>query len=295
MTSMTLNVLGCPRLSGDGGTVDLPPAGQLLLGCVALHANDAPLRRERLAEMLWPDMDAQNQKARLRTALWRIKKATCGALDDVLIVRKDTLVFEHGAPLIQTHRTFEREVMMICAKPLANMSETDAATLLAMVESYNGPLMEGHDAPWIAPMRERFSDLYSAALERQIKYLRATGRDHESIRSSHELLAIDPYREDVHAALITLYGQSGRPKRALRQYQSCRTLMEKDLGVPTPTARRSLDGILKEGPTPDLGAILRALEAGVRDLNTQIQDLKSTLHRREDTPNLQQPRRNSLV
>ena len=276
MTAVSIAVLGHVEVRRPGEVIALARASQLLLGCLALFGSEAPVRRERLAELMWPDMDAHSQKARLRTALWRLKKGACGALDDVLELQCDTVMLHPCATL--THSLFEKQAISLCAVPLEDMTDAGYSRLEHIMTYYTGPLMEGFDAGWILPLRETFADLYCSVLERQIKYLRAHGRDHESIRSSRELLALDPYREDVHAALIALYGKAGRPARAVQQYRACESLMARDLGVQTKQARKSLERVLNTGQaSADLPGILKALEVGVQDLSRQIMQLRSAL------------------
>lgn len=270
-------------------SISAPKAVRELAGCLALHALARPLRREVLAEMLWPGSGAEASRQRLRTVLWRLR----GALGETLAghVRHDgDAVWLDGVqPPDSDHARFESGISAACATPLDALTEEDAAALERTLALYAAPLMEGHDGAWIVPHRERFAALYCRGLERQIAWHGARGEADALATAARRLLEVDPYREDIHALLIGHYAGSGQPGRALRQFDACRAAVEQDLGLPAPLARDALGAAqaaaqraasarsLAEGPaTPtvtaaaELARMLAGLDASIARLNRQI-------------------------
>src|SRR5262249_56633226 len=107
----------------------------------------------------------------------------------------------------------------------------------AAVAVYHGPLLDGvHVAApafeeWLEAERTRLHELALQALQRLLTRHARTGRLDAAIHVATRLLALDPLQEDVHRALMRLYARHGRRAAALRQYQACVAVLQKELGV----------------------------------------------------------------
>lgn len=271
--------------SRNAGSLALSRAGQELLGCLVLVAADRPLRREALAEMLWPDCDLDASRQRLRSALWRLRRSLGTGLRAAVCHDGDRVWCDrnHLAPL--PHARFAETIETCCAGPVEAMTAEDFRHLDAALELYAAPVMDGFDSTWILPHRERFAELYCRGLERQITWYRTHGNPEATIRAGRTLLREDPYREDVHAMLIGLYAAAGQPRRALRQFHDCRAAIEEDLGVAPTNARAALQKALvaPAQPAAPAGAgvrideILEGLQQTIQTLNRQIGVLRTAL------------------
>lgn len=234
MRDLEISIFGCPAATHDRGTftaLDLSPTGTAMFGFLALRAVRRPVRRETLGEHLWPDCPEPRQKARMRTALWRL---TRGLPDWARgMVRRSGEMIELRLPpgATLTHDRFDEVVSALCSAPVSRMTDSDYNRLDRWLRRYCGPLLDGVDADWVRADREKFSDIYCQGLDHQIRYLRENGRDHETIRAGRRLLGVDPYREDVHAAMIGSYARMGRPDDAARQMRTCEALFRRDLGI----------------------------------------------------------------
>lgn len=272
-----------------------PRAMRALAGCLALEAATRPVRREVLAEMLWPDCGAEASRQRLRTALWRLRQAL--GTPHAALVRHDPEAVWLDRPPAWTaaHRAFETGIAAACAVPLDAMAAPDAEALAEALALYAGPLMEGHDGAWIVPHRERFAELYARGLQRLLAWQRARGDAGAAAATAQRLLAVEPYREDLHAALIAHYAGTGQPGQALRQFDRCRSALEEDLGMQPRAAREALAAALAragqvaaaasltELPAPDgsptegLIALLERLDASLARLDRAIAGLADRL------------------
>ena len=82
----------------------------------------------------------------------------------------------------------------------------------------------------------------------------------------------------MHALLISLFGQNGRPQKAKQQFDNCRELMEQELGLTPTAAQQSLNGALQQDrPAQDISGLLGQLERSMKELSGQIATLKSAL------------------
>ncbi|MCB0257326.1 MAG: hypothetical protein KDI55_26695, partial [Anaerolineae bacterium] len=77
MSRLAVSLFGHIRVEVDGHPVDLKARKVLaLLGW--LVANPRPHSRERIATMLWPEVDATRARANLRRALWLMNQDQLG-------------------------------------------------------------------------------------------------------------------------------------------------------------------------------------------------------------------------
>ena len=274
---------------GARRAIAAPRAVRELAACLALNAAARPVRREALAEMLWPDSGADASRQRLRTALWRLRGALGEDLAELLCQDADTVWLNPDRLGDTCHGRFEAGIVAACTVPPGSASEADTAALEQTLALYAAPLMEAHDSAWIVPHRERFANLYCQGLERQIAWHRSHGDTAALADAARRLLAVDPYREDIHALLIGHYAGCGQPRRALHQFEVCRSAIEQDLGLAAPLARDALGMAraaaaqavaahsLAESPqTPsvtaaaDLARMLAGLDTSIAQLNRRI-------------------------
>lgn len=282
---ITIDLFGDVTLQTDAQSdpVALSPTCQELLGCLILNASSKPINREVLADILWPDLSPDRVKPRLRTALWRLNKAIGPDARKLLVQTKENIAFCLGKSVNLPHQSFSKMINSVCDQSLEKMNDDDFKALDETLKSYKGVLMQRVHSPWILAERERFAELYCQALERQIKYHRAMGRDHRSIRASKRLLAQDPYREDIHSMLISLYAKVGRPQQAMQQYKACQNALELDLGVSTEAARQTLTRALQSvgqpsaKPRTDLKKVIGEIEDGLHEINHKLKILSAAL------------------
>ena len=100
----------------------------------------------------------------------------------------------------------------------------------------------------------------SPAVDRHVK----GGRVEAATQAATRLLALDSVQEETHRTLMRLYARQGRRAAALRQYQTCVAVLQKELGVePEPATRRLYLEILQRAAAPS-GAPGRATPAAAR-------------------------------
>src|SRR5262245_8543496 len=78
---------------------------------------------------------------------------------------------------------------------------------------------------------------------------RKSGSPEAAIRTALQLLTLDPLQEAVHRVLMGLYVDAGRREAALRQYQHCVRVLQRELGVEPGAATKVLyQEILRQRP-----------------------------------------------
>lgn len=188
-----------------------------------LAVNRQPVPREHLADLLWPD----KPPATARRNLTRLLSYLRGQLPqpDLLQVGK-TAVSLH--PYLATSDVVQ--FTRLCAAD--NPSEWETAVSL-----YRGPFLAGftlNDSPefdnWMSREQRQLERLYLEALWRLA--VLPTQKPAAAIHFARLYLDTDDLAEEMHRQLITLYAASGDRSAALRQYETCVVVLERELGVP---------------------------------------------------------------
>ncbi|HZJ72361.1 MAG TPA: BTAD domain-containing putative transcriptional regulator, partial [Planctomycetota bacterium] len=131
----------------------------------------------------------------------------------------------------------------------------DHAELARAATLYRGEFLAGLAAreaafeEWLLVQRERLAELALGALARLLAHERKAGRLDAAVQVGLKLLALDPLQEPAHRALMQLYVDLGRRAAALRQYETCVGLLQRDLGVePEPETRALYQAIVTPAP-----------------------------------------------
>jgi DNA-binding SARP family transcriptional activator/tetratricopeptide (TPR) repeat protein len=196
--------------------------------------------REKLATLLWGDMPDAQARGNLRQALSRIQKAFSRANVPAMRFEGDTIALDPSAVEVDV-AAFER--LLADGRPGA---------LEQAVERYRGDLLEGLALPertfdeWLISERERLHELATKALGRLLAHQSMTEADEQTLRTARRLLELDPLEEAVHRLVMRVHWRHGRRAAALRQYQLCVHLLERELRAePEAETRRLHQEILR--------------------------------------------------
>ena len=214
--------------------------------------------REKLATLLWGDMPDAQSRGNLRQALSRIQKAFAGANVPAIRFEGDTIALDPSTVEVDV-AAFER--LLADGRPGA---------LEQAVERYRGDLLEGLALrehafdEWLNSERERLHELATKALGRLLAHQSTTEADEQTLRTARRLLELDPLEEAAHRLVMRLHWRHGRRAAALRQYQLCVDLLERELRAePEAETRqlyqeilrsrvRRLDQVESPGPVADV-------------------------------------------
>ncbi len=247
MSRFQLQVLGGFELRDPSGAlVRLPTRkAEALLTYLALAAEQAPAR-DSLTALLWGEVSEQNARATLRQTLSLIGKALGRG---ALLAQGQAVALAPGA-LATDALEFAR----------CRSGEGDAETLARAAALYRGELLAGLavNEPsfegWLLVERERLREHAIDLLAHLVGIHRKRGELGSAIQAALQLLRLDPLLESGHRALMRLYMQQGRRGAALRQYQACVSVLERELGAAPELETRRL-----------CNEFLRRQEAGIDD------------------------------
>ncbi len=224
MTGLSISLLGGLEIAGLGATPkrSLTRKAQALVTFLALQ-RDRGQSREKLAALLWGDYGEEQARANLRQALSTMRKALNGGDTTHIIVEGDQVAL---AGIDVDVARFEGLV----AKATPDALKQAAAL-------YRGDLLDGFSLKeepfeaWARAERERLRHLASVALMKLIAHCDEVGDTERCIETAARLLALDPLRESAHRILMRAYASQGRLASALKQFETCRNILRRELGV----------------------------------------------------------------
>jgi len=114
------------------------------------------------------------------------------------------------------------------------------------IELYRGDLLPDCYDEWILPERDRLSQLFLDVLEWLLCLHEQEGDYQGAIRISQRLQREDPLQEASYRHLMRLYAASGNRAAAVRTYQRCVAVLERELAVePGPATRRVYEQLIQ--------------------------------------------------
>src|SRR5262245_44113203 len=223
----------------DGSSLGLPTHKyKALLAYLAVPAGQAHPRDELVA-LLWGSLPREQGRAALRQALWALRKALDrGGLRTLSL--EDDAVALHASAVHVDVTDFEQAIQG-GPESLGRAAVLYRGSFLAGMAAREAPFEE-----WLMQERDRLAELAVQGLGRLLAAQRTAGDHEAAVGTALRLLALDPVQEPVHRVLMQLYVSLGRHGAALRQYQSCVTVLERDLGIePEPETRALYQDILR--------------------------------------------------
>jgi DNA-binding SARP family transcriptional activator len=227
-TQVTL--FGALTIAHGGAAPAHPPTQRVLALLGYLIANHGVSQgRDKLVDLLWPDLPPRQGRRLLSDALWRARRLLTppGQADTpALAIAGDTVMFRPESTIWVDLIDFERRLR------LAERPGEDAIDhLRAAVALYRGDFLEECYDDWALYERERLRERYLGALQRLLEQDQARGAHDLALESALRLARADPLREETHRSLMRLYHLLGRTDDALRAFEQCRAALQAELGI----------------------------------------------------------------
>lgn len=241
--TLALHLLGAPRLIWQGAPLKIVRRQARAL-LYRLAAQPAPVSREHLAFLFWPDEPDAKARRNLSRLLSYLRKE---------LPHPDCLLLNRRAVRLNPDWAWSDCVVLEEAH-----ESGEVAVLEKSADLYRSRFLEGfsaHGAPEFAKWREQraaeLESVYLGVLSRLTAVLSERNQIKSAVRYAQRYLALDELAEEIHRRLITLYGRAGDRASATRQFERCSLLLERELGVsPLPETRDAYQTALRDGPSP---------------------------------------------
>ena len=235
-------------------SIDMPRL-QSLLAYLVLH-HGAPQSRTRLASLLWPDSTEEQAHTNLRNLLYKLRQALPES-ERYLVVDRHTLLWQGDDSWMLDVLDFEQAV---ARAEQAEQEGNHVALRFALekaVELYQGELLPDCYDDWVLPERDRLSQLFLDVLEWLLCLREQEGDYQGAIRIAQRLQRTDPLQEASYRHLMRLYAASGNRAAAVRTYQRCVAVLERELAVEPGPATRQVYEQLIHSEQPGIFTIMK--------------------------------------
>jgi predicted ATPase/DNA-binding SARP family transcriptional activator len=196
-------------------------------------APERRMHRERLAELLWPDRDAEAASNNLHQALHAARRA----------IGPEALRLSDGVVVLEA----EVDVDAFEAAAVRARASGEAADYESALDLHPGELLpEDRYEPWADARRAALLELHGALC---IELAELSGDDAHAVAALQRALVADPLAEPAHRALMRVYAATGRRQQALAQYQLLRQQLDAELAAePDPETRTLYRELLAPEP-----------------------------------------------
>lgn len=216
-----LLTLGRVRLSSDGSdsaATGAQPKRIVLLAYLALETTAAPVRRDALLALFWPELGDEEARRALRQGLHHLRRVVG---DDVIVASGDELLL--------TGATFHCDA--VAFDQLIGQSRFEEALAL-----YRGDFFDSFHiddvAPeledWIARTRARLKRRASTAAWAAANTAASSAHAEHAIDLGRRACDLDPDQEASWRRLMTLQEQLGDRAGALRTYEDLANRLERE-------------------------------------------------------------------
>jgi DNA-binding SARP family transcriptional activator len=93
------------------------------------------------------------------------------------------------------------------------------------------PFLSGHDGPWVDERRSALAPSLVRALDCRVEALIANHEPVLALTHAREAVRLEPYRESGYRRLMRVLAANGDRAEAVRTYNQCRDLLQRELGV----------------------------------------------------------------
>lgn len=255
---VAVTLFGAPQVTIEGRLLALArrQARALLF---RISASARPLPRDQLAFLFWPDIREEDARRNLTVLLSQLRQALPPG---AFLVDSSGIALNPALTQVDTASA--------TALASAGMHNGRLDQLAAAAALYRGPFLDGlivanaeEFQSWLTQERQTWERWYLDLLSALVDGYAAAGNYPAAIAEAQRALAVDPLAEELHRRLIELYGLHGDRSAAMRQFERCVVILERELGVePLPTTRAAYeaarDGVTaRRSPTPSAAASLR--------------------------------------
>lgn len=234
---LSLKLFGAFRVQDESGAnLVLPTRKTRALLAYLAFMPDTPHPRERLMALLWGDRGERQARQSLNNSLASIRRLG-GGNDPSMVDSDGEYVTIHGSAIDTDVHRFQA------------IRDIDPAAAAAL---YDGPFLDGLAiaAPafeeWLNATRSALEAEFADTLQRTAEAAEAKSDIEQAMWSMRRLIALDPLREDAHRLLMRYMYETGDRVGALRQYQVCADILEKELRVSPDTATQAIFEMIRQ-------------------------------------------------
>jgi DNA-binding SARP family transcriptional activator len=234
---------------------DLPSRQARALLAFLVCERARPVRRDALAELLWPEGAPPSWESSLKALVSKLRPFTRGLAPRgssapaihgqygcyQLDLPKDAWVDVEAARAALD----EAEGALRRGRPRAAWGSFNVAVAVA-----RRGFLPGEDGAWVEERRRDLERLLVRALDGYAEVMLAVGQPALAVEAAHEAIRLDPLREPSWRALMRGHEALGNRPEALATFHRLKTELREELGVSPSAETESLFTAILRGSAP---------------------------------------------
>jgi DNA-binding SARP family transcriptional activator len=194
----------------------IPKKPLALLGAlIAFGGHGVP--DQRILDALWPGDEGDSAYRSLTTTTRRLRE---------LLGDKEAVRHTGGKLYLDPHRCWTDVWAFEHA-----LDSRDRAGAAHAIDLYRGDFLEGDEAPWVVPMRERLRGKFIGAVVAEGESLEHSGHYEDALRCYQRGLDADDLVEGFYQGLMRCYDRLNRRTEAVAAYRRLRQVLSVTLGI----------------------------------------------------------------
>ena len=249
---LKLIFMGPPEILSGGPAVKFATRKALaLFAYLVVESGAHP--REKLMNIFWPESETHLAQSALRNTLVRIKEAL-RSVHDPLQMEADRVRIN---PAIASSLDLDLVAQASAESTPTKGPQPDISQLERAAEACRGPFLDGlslPDAPafdeWLAAQRTHWGHRQNLVYDRLSLLQLENHLIQPAIETVIRWIILDRFNETAYQRLMRLHFLNGDRSSALQTYETCRDVLEQELGVkPSPDTEKILEHI-RSSQTP---------------------------------------------
>lgn len=197
---------------------------------------DKPVPRHILLSLFWPHLEEAAARHNLAVTLYDLRRTLqpkhptnqaplyIKSVGSYIELDWNSVAFYD----VQAFKSFYREGVDAFSKEQWDQA---VAALIAANKLYQTDFIPDAQADWIIEERAWLKNVRLDVLEHLAEALFKLGRYREAYTQAQALVKLDSCREEGHRILMKILNALGHRSQAIVQYQECKQVLEKELGI----------------------------------------------------------------
>ncbi len=197
--------------------------------------NGKKIKKDMLIDLLWPDGSA-SKASNLHTTIYNLRSTLDRFIKDesqsMIKYASGSYWFENSEKCWLDYREFEKRYQK--GKELNESQPASALELFLSAESIyrDSFLADELYEDWALPLRQHYCELYLDLVLRISSLLVSLKQDYnQAIELCQQALNEDPFREEIHQAIISYLIKAGRYMEAAKKYRDYSKMLFEEFGL----------------------------------------------------------------
>lgn len=246
LADLTVKVLGPVEIVRDAAKPFAPDAWTTRrardIFCFIATSKYRRTAKDVLIDTFWRDEDPAVIEKNFHPTISHIRKA----LNSRQAYKQNFILFRDGAYQLNPELAYlidTEDFELAVAEAEKAKREKDADGLRAALERahslYRGEFMQGVYDEWADERRGYYAEQFLRVVAALAKLHFSERKVAAAQKFAQELIALDPYREDMHRLVMRILASQGKPAAVKKHFENLTALLNSELGIePSPETRR---------------------------------------------------------